>query len=83
MALAAACYFATDFVLSAVSVAIETGTALAGHLVQRGTLLAIACFVPFDSLGYLGAVIDRARHVVDAAAVRGARWPPCWSPPAR
>jgi diguanylate cyclase (GGDEF)-like protein len=55
--LGAAAYFLTDFVISALSVALETGTALAGHLVQRGTLLAIACFVPFDSLGFLGAVI--------------------------
>jgi diguanylate cyclase (GGDEF)-like protein len=57
VALAALVYFATDFLLSAVSVAIETATSLAGHLVQRGTLIAIACFVPFDCLGYLGAVI--------------------------
>ena len=59
VALAAACYFASDFVLSATSVAVETGTALRGQLGQRGTLLTIACFVPFDSLGYLGAVIVR------------------------
>jgi diguanylate cyclase (GGDEF)-like protein len=57
VALAATAYFATDFVLSAVSVAVETGTAVADHLVQKGTLLAVACFVPFDSLGYLGAVV--------------------------
>ncbi len=59
VAVAAAAYFATDFVLSAVSVAVETKTPLAGHLVQRGTLVAVACFVPFDLLGYLGAVIAR------------------------
>src|SRR5207245_2553197 len=29
------------------------------HLVQPGTVLAVACFVPFDSLGYLGAVLLR------------------------
>jgi diguanylate cyclase (GGDEF)-like protein len=40
-----------------VSVAIETATSLAGHLAQRGTVIAVACFVPFDCLGYLGAVI--------------------------
>ena len=57
VALAAACYFATDYLTSAVSVAIETDTPVRGHLVQRGTLFAIACFVPFDSLGYLGAVV--------------------------
>lgn len=57
--LAAACYFATDFLLSALSVAVETRTPLSGYLVQPGTLLAVSCFVPFDSLGYLGAVVVR------------------------
>jgi diguanylate cyclase (GGDEF)-like protein len=57
VALAAACYFASDFVLSAVSVAIESNTPVREHLVQGGTLFAVACFVPFDSLGYLGAVV--------------------------
>ena len=60
VALAAAAYFATDFVLSAVAVALETETPLRRHLIQRGTLVAIACFVPFDSLGYLGAVVSRS-----------------------
>jgi diguanylate cyclase (GGDEF)-like protein len=60
VAVAATCYFATDFLLSAVSVALESGTPLRTHLMQRGTALAIACFVPFDSLGYLGAVLVRA-----------------------
>jgi diguanylate cyclase (GGDEF)-like protein len=59
VAVAAAAYFATDFVLSAISVAVETRTPLSGHLVQRGTLVAVACFVPFDLLGYLGAVVGR------------------------
>src|SRR3954447_13175475 len=35
---AAACYFASDFLLSAVSVAVETETRLKDHLVQGGTL---------------------------------------------
>jgi diguanylate cyclase (GGDEF)-like protein len=60
VAVAATCYFATDFLLSAVSVALESGTPLRTHLMQRGTVFAIACFVPFDSLGYLGAVLVRA-----------------------
>jgi diguanylate cyclase (GGDEF)-like protein len=60
VAVAAACYFACDFLLSAVSVSIESATPLRGHLMQRGTLVAIACFVPFDSLGYLGAVVGRS-----------------------
>jgi diguanylate cyclase (GGDEF)-like protein len=59
VAVAATAYFATDFVLSAISVAVETRTPLSGHLVQRGTLVAVACFVPFDLLGYLGAVVVR------------------------
>src|SRR4051794_32060541 len=62
VALAATCYFATDFMVSAVSVALESGTPLRAHLVQRGTAIAIACFVPFDSLGYLGAVVSRTTH---------------------
>jgi len=57
--LAAVAYFGCDFLLSAFSVAIESATPLRPHLVQRGTLIAIACFVPFDSLGYLGAVVSR------------------------
>jgi diguanylate cyclase (GGDEF)-like protein len=59
VAVAAACYFTTDFVLSAVSVALETSTRVQEHLLQRGTLFAVAAFVPFDSLGYLGAVLSR------------------------
>jgi diguanylate cyclase (GGDEF)-like protein len=60
VALAAGCYFATDFVLSAISVAIAAGTPLRTQLLQPGTLFAIACFVPFDTLGYLAAVVYRA-----------------------
>ena len=30
------------------------------HLVQPGTWLAVACFVPFDLLGYLAAVVLRS-----------------------
>jgi predicted signal transduction protein with EAL and GGDEF domain len=60
VALAAACYFGTDVLLTACSVAIETRTSVREHLVQRGILLAGACFVPFDCLGYLGAVLIRS-----------------------
>jgi diguanylate cyclase (GGDEF)-like protein len=56
---AAVAYFATDYLTSAVSVAIDSGTGVRRHLWQRGTLLAVACFVPFDTLGYLGAVVHR------------------------
>ena len=61
--LAAVAYFATDYVMSAVSVAISSGTGVRRHLLQRGTLLAVACFVPFDTLGYLGVVVNRATPV--------------------
>lgn len=57
---AAVAYFATDYVMSAVSVSISSGTAVRRHLLQRGTLLAVGCFVPFDTLGYLGVVVHRA-----------------------
>ena len=68
---AAACYFAVDFILSAVSVALETGTSLRGHLVQPGSLFVLACFVPFDSLGYLAAIVlrDSAPWVMGLLAV--------------
>jgi diguanylate cyclase (GGDEF)-like protein len=56
---AATAYFAVDYVLSAVSVAIETSTPVREHLVQPGTLVAVACFVPFDLLGYLAAMVLR------------------------
>ena len=59
VALAAAAYFTTDFVLSAGSVAIAADTPVRNQLLQPGTLVAIACFVPFDTLGYLAAVVHR------------------------
>ena len=59
MVVAAAAYFFVDYVFSAISVGIDSGTPVRGHLVQPGTWVAIACFVPFDLLGYLGAVVLR------------------------
>jgi diguanylate cyclase (GGDEF)-like protein len=59
MVAAAGAYFFTDYVLSAISVGIDSGTPIRGHLVQPGTWLAVACFVPFDLLGYLAAVVHR------------------------
>jgi diguanylate cyclase (GGDEF)-like protein len=56
----AACYFATDYVLSALSVALDQGMPLGKYFTQNGTPLALACFVPFDLLGYLGAVVLRS-----------------------
>jgi diguanylate cyclase (GGDEF)-like protein len=60
VALAAVGYFAVDFVVSAVSVALEQRGSLWEELAQPGTMLAIACFVPFDCLGYLAAVVSRS-----------------------
>lgn len=57
VALAAACYFVTDYVLSAVSLTISSRSPLRRTLVQPGTALAIVCFVPLNSLGYLAAVV--------------------------
>jgi diguanylate cyclase (GGDEF)-like protein len=54
---AAICYFVTDYVLSAVSLNISSRAPLRSTLLQAETVLAIACFVPLDSLGYLGAVV--------------------------
>ncbi|HEX5087490.1 MAG TPA: EAL domain-containing protein [Nocardioides sp.] len=59
MVAAAAAYFFVDYVLSAISIAIDTGTPVRGHLVQAGTWVAVACFVPFDLIGYLAAVVHR------------------------
>ena len=55
----ASVYFFIDYVVSAVSVGIDSGTPIRGHLLQPGTWLAVACFVPFDLLGYLAAVVVR------------------------
>ncbi|HWJ83289.1 MAG TPA: EAL domain-containing protein [Nocardioides sp.] len=60
VALAATTYFATDYVLSAVTVSLRSGTAVRRNLLQPGTLLAVGCFVPFDTLGYLAAVVHRS-----------------------
>ena len=59
MLLAAATYFLTDYVLSALSVSIWARTPLHRELMQREAVLAIACFVPLDSIGYLGAIVHR------------------------
>ena len=59
VAVAATGYFASDFLITALSITLETRSTMRRQLVQRGTLVAVACFVPYDSLGYLGAVIGR------------------------
>ena len=57
--LAAATYFAIDFLVSAVSLSLEDRSPVTHELFQPGALIAVACVVPFDSLGYLGAVVVR------------------------
>src|SRR5680860_1051975 len=59
VALAAAGYFATDYLLSAMSVSLRDRSSARRQLMQPGSAIEIACFVPFDSLGYLGAVVVR------------------------
>ncbi|GAA3836288.1 putative bifunctional diguanylate cyclase/phosphodiesterase [Nocardioides panacisoli] len=59
VAVAAATYFATDYVLSAVTVSLRSGSRVRRQLLQPGSLLAVGCFVPFDTLGYLAAVVQR------------------------
>ena len=60
MIVAASAYFFVDYVFSAITLSIDSGTPVGGHLVQAGTWLAVACFVPFDLLGYLAAVVLRS-----------------------
>ena len=60
VALAAAGYFAADYLLSAVYVSLRDRSSARRQLMQPGTAIAVACFVPFDSLGYLGAVVVRS-----------------------
>jgi len=60
VALGAAGYFVIDFVISAISVGLEESSSVLRQLVQPGAALAVACFVPFDSLGYLAAVVVRS-----------------------
>ncbi|HET7326274.1 MAG TPA: EAL domain-containing protein [Nocardioidaceae bacterium] len=60
VALGATGYFAIDFLLSAISVGLEESSSVLRQVVQPGSALAVACFVPFDSLGYLAAVVVRS-----------------------
>ena len=57
--IAATVYFSIDFLASAISVALEERAPIREQLLQRGTVIAVSCFVPFDSLGYLAAVVVR------------------------
>ncbi|MGH3367571.1 MAG: putative bifunctional diguanylate cyclase/phosphodiesterase [Nocardioidaceae bacterium] len=63
VALGAAGYFLLDFLISAVSVGLEERSSVLRQVIQPGATLAVACFVPFDALGYLGAVVVRSAPV--------------------
>ena len=70
---AAAAYFILDYSVSGVSVALEYGsTPVRDHLCSAARSSRSLCFVPFDSLGYLAAVVNREHPVVDAAPARRA-----------
>ena len=60
VAVGAAGYFATDFLVSGVAVALEEQSSIKAQLLQPGSAIAVSCFVPFDLLGYLGAVVVRS-----------------------
>jgi diguanylate cyclase (GGDEF)-like protein len=60
VALAAVGYFSVDYFVSATSVALELGSSVWDEVRQPGAMLAVACFVPFDCLGYLAAVVSRS-----------------------
>ena len=60
VALGCAVYFVVDYVLSAVSVALEERRPLTPLLAERSVLGALGVFVAIDSLGYLGALVLRA-----------------------
>jgi diguanylate cyclase (GGDEF)-like protein len=60
VAVGATSYFATDFLMTAVSVGLEERSPIRRQLFQPGTALAVVCFVPFDSMGYLAAVVVRS-----------------------
>jgi diguanylate cyclase (GGDEF)-like protein len=61
LAVAAGCsvYFVTDYVVSAVSLALEDGMPVLAELRQGAAVLALAVFVAVDSLGYLAALTIR------------------------
>ncbi|GAB3594880.1 hypothetical protein GCM10027446_19380 [Angustibacter peucedani] len=52
-------FFVLDYVISAVSVALEERTAVGTQLLYNNALLAGLVFVGIDSLGYLGALVQR------------------------
>jgi diguanylate cyclase (GGDEF)-like protein len=58
-----AVYFSVDYVLSAVSLALEENIPLLGGFRQGSALAAMGVFVAIDSLGYLAATVVRVLPV--------------------
>ena len=56
----AAGYFATDLLLSVTYIALLQQRSIVRQVMQPVTAMAVACFIPFDSLGYLAAVVVRS-----------------------
>ena len=63
-------FFLIDFVVSAVSVALEDSAPVLGELRQTAALGALGVFVAIDSLGYLAALVQRAAGLGQPAARR-------------
>jgi diguanylate cyclase (GGDEF)-like protein len=57
--LGCAAFFVFDYLVSAVSIALEDGTPLWRELRQSTGLAALGVFVAIDSLGYLAALVQR------------------------
>jgi diguanylate cyclase (GGDEF)-like protein len=60
VALGCAVFFVVDYVVSAISIALETGEPVATELRHGSALLALGVFVAIDSLGYLAALVYRS-----------------------
>ncbi|HEY5336183.1 MAG TPA: EAL domain-containing protein [Mycobacteriales bacterium] len=56
---ACAAYFLTDLIVTGVSLALEAGEPPLSALRWTGVPLPLLCFVGIDTLGYLGAVLER------------------------
>jgi diguanylate cyclase (GGDEF)-like protein len=54
-----ALYFATDYLVSGLSIALEDGSSIREELARNQGLTAGGVFVAIDSLGYLGALVAR------------------------
>jgi diguanylate cyclase (GGDEF)-like protein len=62
LAVGAGCavYFLVDYVVSAMSIALESAEPVLAELRQASALVALGVFVAIDSLGYLAALVNRS-----------------------